>query len=708
MVAALSSVSPVAAVPQEASAPRFRYRPDIDALRGVAVLAVLIFHLNKAWLPGGFIGVDIFFVISGYVVTGSFLNHSAEPLLLRLGMFYLRRIRRLLPNLLLCIGVTSVAVAALIPQAENGLFLITGLKSLFAWSNNFLLLSANDYFGSDAERNPFLHTWSLGVEEQFYLVFPLLFVAFGFGIRRTLPLLATAVVLSLGLCLVWTQTDPMRAFFLMPSRFWELSVGGLLLLAQRRSFSRLWPSGRWLRLAGGLILAWALVFTSETEGFPAPGALPAVFATLLLIQAGPGEGGRFLPARWMERFLLSCGLLSYSLYLWHWPVITLLRRSFGLDALWQYITAVALTLLFAGLAYGLVERPVRRHPLPALWQTLLGLMALLGTWFGLDSLYNTYRPKMYLGISTNPVPVREWIHMLDPIIPGTGISSKNCSIDTWTPYSSRSRTDFALCSKPGRPGAGEIFLVGDSHAQHLLPMLDQVTSHTGQAISFSFKGACLFSPTIAVTWKNRVYDTCRQFAAGEIERSLERLNAGDIIVVSGAFHSYFNTGDPSGSTFAVPAYRNGRRLSAASLRDSFVSDIRRLGTRLAAKRIQLVLVGDAPVLAHDVIDCDRWQPPLPGLSRRGTSCAHPADQTRSMQRTMMQTLERAAAGLPNVHVFDPTPLLLDPATGKVAYKRGVGRYNYWDSSHLTATGSRGLSAPFLAFLKKYDFVPTDS
>ena len=138
------------------------------------MLAVLIFHLNKAWLPGGFVGVDIFFVISGYVVTGSFLNHSSEPLLLRLGTFYLRRIRRLLPNLLLCVGVTSVAVAMLIPDFENGLFLLTGVKSLFAWSNNFLLFSANNYFDGDAERNPFLHTWSLGVEEQFYLVFPLL------------------------------------------------------------------------------------------------------------------------------------------------------------------------------------------------------------------------------------------------------------------------------------------------------------------------------------------------------------------------------------------------------------------------------------------------------------------------------------------------------------------------------------------------------
>ncbi|MFN7900647.1 MAG: acyltransferase family protein [Synechococcaceae cyanobacterium] len=694
--------------PSGAGAPRFRYRPDIDALRGVAVLAVLLFHFNKSWLPGGFTGVDIFFVISGYVVTGSLLNHAHEPLAARLGGFYLRRIRRLLPNLLLCIGLTSMAVAALIPAADNGLFLITGLKSLFAWSNNFLLLSANDYFGSDAERNPFLHTWSLGVEEQFYLVFPLLLAAFGFAARRSLPLLATSVLLSLGLCFYWTQQEPMQAFFLMPSRFWELSAGALLLLAQRRSFARHWPSGRWLRLGGGLVLAWALLFTSESEGFPAPGALPAVLGTLLLIQAGPEADGRFLPLRWLERFLLACGLLSYSLYLWHWPVITLMRQTLGMDLPWQYITAVLLTLLLAGLGYLLVERPVRRHPLPALWQWLLALLAMLFTWFGLDTLLHTYRQRLYLGLSTNPVPIHEWIHMLDPIIPGTGISSKNCSIDAWTPYGPTSRTNFALCSKPGRPGAGEIFLVGDSHAQHLLPMLDRVTAATGQAISFSFKGACLFSPTTTVTWKNKIYETCRQFVMGEMQRSLERLHSGDIIVVSGAFNSYFNTGDPSGRTQTPPAYQGSRRLTAAEVRAAFVADIRRFAAQLAPRGVQLVLVADAPVLGREIADCERWQPPLPGLRRQGLSCALEASQTSAMQTTMMQTLERAAAGLPNVHVFDLTPWLLDPATGQVRYKFGPGRYAYWDSNHLTLNGSRSLAEPFRKFLRDQGLLPANT
>lgn len=696
----------MAAAHPAAPASRFRYRPDVDALRGIAVLAVLIFHLNKAWLPGGFVGVDIFFVISGYVVTGSFLNHAAEPLLLRFGTFYLRRIRRLLPNLLLCVGVTSVAVALLIPDYENGLFLLTGVKSLFAWSNNFLLSSANNYFDGDAERNPFLHTWSLGVEEQFYLVFPLIFVLFGFGARRTLPLLAATVALSFGVSWLWTQQEPMRAFFLMPSRFWEMAVGGVLLLSQRRGFAQGWPLGRWPRLAGALILALALVFSRETEGFPTPGALPAVLGTLLVIQAGPGENGRFLPVRWLERLLLTCGLLSYSLYLWHWPVITLMRRSLGLELAWQYVVAILITLLLAGLAYALVERPVRRHPLPGPWQTLLAFAAIGLTWFGLDRLYYQHRQQMFLGSAINAVPPGEMVHRLDPAIPGTRINTPNCSIAALLPYSPASRTNFALCSKPGRPGAGELFLIGDSHAQHLLPMLDGATNKTGQAISFSFKGACLFSPSMTVIWRGKPYDTCRQFIAGEMQRSLQRLQRGDVIVVSGSFNYYFSARNRSAGGQTSPILLGERSLAATEVRQHFIQDIRRFAAQLEPRGIQLVLVATVPTLAQEIVSCDRWQPPIPGLGR-GSPCALPASETSAMHATMLRTLQLAAAGLPNVHVFDPTPWLLG-RDGRVRYRLADGRYLYWDSNHLSVSGSKRLAEPFHRFLVQQRLAPTGS
>ncbi|WP_295476347.1 acyltransferase, partial [Synechococcus sp. UW140] len=149
---------------------RINYRPDIDAMRGIAVLAVFIYHLNEAWLPGGFAGVDIFFVISGYVVTGSLIGHSTETPWQQLSGFYLRRIRRILPNLLASVGVTSLGIALLVPPTETRSLFSDAVKALYGWSNNRFAAKATDYFGLDSNLNPLSHTWSLGVEEQFYLI----------------------------------------------------------------------------------------------------------------------------------------------------------------------------------------------------------------------------------------------------------------------------------------------------------------------------------------------------------------------------------------------------------------------------------------------------------------------------------------------------------------------------------------------------------
>ena len=279
----------------------------------------------------------------------------------------------------------------------------------------------------------------------------------------------------------------------------------------------------------------------------------------------------------------------------------LFRSSLGLELLWQYVFAILLTLLLSGLAYALVERPVRRHPLPGLWQTVLAVVALGLTWFGLDKLYYQYRQQMFLGSAINAVPPEEQVHRLDPAIPGTRINTVNCSIGAWVPYSSAARTNFALCSKPGRPGAGELFLIGDSHAQHLLPMLDGATNKTGQGISFSFKGACLFSPSMTVIWRGKPYTTCRQFIAGEMERSLGRLKRGDVIVVSGSFNYYFSTRHLSAGGQPAPILLGDRRLSATEVRQRFIQDIRRFAAQLEPRGIQLVLAGTVPTPAQEIV-----------------------------------------------------------------------------------------------------------
>jgi peptidoglycan/LPS O-acetylase OafA/YrhL len=499
-----------------------------------------------------------------------------------------RRVRRLLPNLLVCLGVTSLAVAMLIPPLESGPYFIVALKALFGWSNNYLM-GQIDYFNRDADLNPFLHTWSLGVEQQFYLVFPLLMVAIGYGVRRSVPLLAALTVLSLGASWWWTQGSPMAAFFLMPSRLWELTSGSLLLVAQRRGLIEApWLKGRWLRLTGAALLLWAVVMTSEREGFPVPGVLPAVLGTLLVLQAGPGEGGRFLPGRWLERVLLTCGLLSYSLYLWHWPVIVLLRWTWGMETWWQYGLAVVGSVVLAVAAYGLVEQPVRRYPLQWWWETLLAVLAVVGLWLGIDALHHQFRGKLFLGMDADPVPISERVHALNPLIPGTGITS-DCTVASGKPYNATTRPNFDKCNRPGIPGAREIFLLGDSHAQHLLPMLDAVTARTGQRLTFAAMGACLIDPQLTVTWQQGRYESCRQFSAGEMERSLQRLQPGDIVLVTGFLHNYLASNDIEGRGYGAPTYLGQRRLRIAEVRRAYVAGMRAYAERLAARGIVQVL-----------------------------------------------------------------------------------------------------------------------
>ena len=338
-----------------------RYRPEIDGLRTVAVVPVVLFHAGLAIFSGGYVGVDIFFVISGYLITGIIYREIAEQRF-SIIRFYERRIRRIFPALIAMLA--AVAIAACIYDLPSELRdLPRNLGGALLFSSNIVMWRHSGYFDAPAENNPLLHTWSLGVEEQFYIAVPIvLFLIMRYVPRYLKPLLIAGAVASLALCVLATPLKPHAAFFLVPTRAWELLAGALVATGSVRLPET--PAVRealsWAGLA--MIAASVLVFTPSTV-FPGYAAvLPVLGATLIVGTAQGTSAGRILslaPMIWIGR-------ISYSLYLWHWPIIVFGRRYGLLDDDWQSVAiACVLSVAVAAFSWRFIEQPFRGNGISA-------------------------------------------------------------------------------------------------------------------------------------------------------------------------------------------------------------------------------------------------------------------------------------------------------------------------------------------------------
>ena len=335
------------------------YRADIDGLRAIAVLAILLFHINLDAFGGGYVGVDIFFVISGYLITSIIAREVSAGSFTVYG-FYERRVRRILPALVLVLA-TTLAVGAILLDAARfaDLGSSAAATSLFA-SNIFFFVSAG-YFDGPSELKPLLHTWSLAVEEQFYIVFPLLMllIARRFAGRFAIVLSVVAVT-SFVACTIFTPTNESAAFYLLPFRAWELLIGSAIAVGAVPRIEH--PLLREAAAALGLfMLAWAVfVFTSETP-FPGVAALLPTLGSALIIHAG-GSGQTWVGRALSLRPIVFVGLISYSLYLWHWPVAVYVKGLVVNELGGAEKTAVVIvSFALAILSWKFVETPFRRR-----------------------------------------------------------------------------------------------------------------------------------------------------------------------------------------------------------------------------------------------------------------------------------------------------------------------------------------------------------
>jgi peptidoglycan/LPS O-acetylase OafA/YrhL len=333
------------------------FRSDIEGLRAIAVLSVVGFHYGVPGLKGGFIGVDVFFVISGYLITGLLVNENSKTGTIDLLKFYGRRARRLLPAALLVTIFTLGLGYKVLSPIEQKSMAKAAIASSSYLSNVWFLQQSLDYFSPESSLNPFLHTWSLSVEEQFYIVWPtLLLFAAGRGFKFLQLAIALVTIISFALCLYLTHANANWAFYLSPPRAWEFGIGGIASLSSIQPWaqeSKAGAIGGWIALG---ILGAALFVIDERLAFPGYVAMVPVLSAAFVLVSGQNKSGPLLLLR--TKPLQFFGLRSYSIYLWHWPILVLGPATFAFPVA-PNIFLFFVSVVLASLSFKYLEHPIR-------------------------------------------------------------------------------------------------------------------------------------------------------------------------------------------------------------------------------------------------------------------------------------------------------------------------------------------------------------
>jgi len=647
------------------------YRPDIDGLRAIAIVAVIAFHAKLGIAPGGFIGVDVFFVISGYLIT-ALIVRALEGERFSFLLFYDRRVRRIVPALAVVILATLAAgLVVLLPTDLARLGKHAAAAAGFV--ANIFLYRETGYFGPTASQLPLLHLWSLSIEEQLYLFHPLLlWAAWRLGRIRLARIALAAVLLAslaISIRLVWMHRT--SAFYMLPPRAWEFEIGALLALRLIPP-----PSPRFAQglAASGLaaILAAAILYSSRTP-FPGLAALLPCLGAAAIILAGqqnqPTAVARLLGSRPMA----GIGLISYSLYLWHWPILILwtyhLNRPLTpLEAAMAIAAATGLSIL----SWRFVEQPFRRARigrLAPLWSILAGgavLIAIAGIGSGIYRLQGL--PGRVAPVARAADAARTDFLPVRPCDPSQGdeIGGTPC------------------------PATASVFVWGDSHAGHFVPALQQL--YGAQAVGQVWAGGCLplpdviapigISPDAVVPVMAGIRgERCRKRNNGLMHALLNRPNVR-LVVLGGAWSLLTEENDGTMKTvrFSVDGdhsspIEKSRRLIA----DSLERTVRQLSDR----GIEVLLLGDVPSYATPPSRCLA----LAAMWGRATQCGADSAIARRHMAFSDAMLTRLAR-LPHVHVFLPSRILC--AGPRCAVRLGDVPV-YRDTDHLTASAARALA-----------------
>lgn len=605
-----------------------KYRGDIDGLRAIAVLSVIVFHYGAPFpwplLPGGFTGVDVFFVISGFLITQHLCGEIQGGRFSILN-FYDRRVRRILPALLVVLAVTLLAGRWLLMPGDY-LSLAASTGAAVFGASNFYFLFNTGYFDQSAELLPLLHTWSLGVEEQFYLVWPvLLFGIVKLGGRNNIAaIVASIVIVGFGAMVVWTDIDTKGAFFMVAPRAWELAIGALLVFLP--------PLPRVVgevAISAGLTLIVAGFFAADPRAFPGPAAmLPCVGAALVIWPRVTSTRA----ANWLA-LLRPVGLISYSLYLWHWPVWVYFRIyiNSGQPRIREALALAVVSVALAVLSYLFVEQPLRRRTWTSPVKT------------GLAACCALFCAAMFVH-SDDGMPER-----LPPQV------SAMRSLDVMWNWNCQSITlpslDRAYCTfgAPWSAATERAVLWGDSHAGHMAPLIEAAAR--ANATSFLLYTDCpaSFGDHVFRVWPevpSYVEDCKRQRENGiKLLRDDSTIN---LVILSASW-----------TPLPKKASQDGY-FGEASGAELIEAGIRNLITQTSRPGRRFVIVGSVPQLGPEVVPCAFKD--MLGLFRRQCEPGTTSPTRNSIKRITAETdamILRIAADIPNVTAVIPTNKMCD-------------------------------------------------
>ena len=500
------------------------YRSEIDGLRAVAVASVVIYHFVPALLPGGYLGVDIFFVISGYVITASLSRDDSASLKSFLANFYNRRIKRLMPALWLCVLVGSLIVVMF--DATPKFSLRTGIAALFGVSNIFLQMRAADYFEQSAELNAFTQTWSLGVEEQYYVFFPILFF---FAARSGRTVLRGAMialsVLSFALFVGLEIKKPIQGFYLMPARFWELGAGALIYLFA--DDLRVKASQRHDVIAVVMVLALcgAMGLMGEARLF-ATAIVVAATASLIVTAERPGFVKQALDLGAMNYI----GRASYSIYLWHWIILIGFRLTLGVH-IYTLAPMIILTLGLAHISYFYVERPLRYAPwAPSRARTIgYGLLGGVACAIALLLLIGPLDGKLFAGRSISGVN-RDMRSLLTPYKSGDGllwqgapcVLSSNADADKEILIENCALGDFTTARK-------RVLVIGNSFSAAFVQAFDELVARDNVAVAITSSWGAGVVPEMP---NNSPWSLAsKHYWSSVAPKLMARLRRGDVVLL---------------------------------------------------------------------------------------------------------------------------------------------------------------------------------